>query len=209
MLLDCDGFLCGSSLAQQRYQAQGTRPALVFACPDARRADVHAGGRRSPGRPHRRDRHPSRALVLPRSRPHVLRRRCRHAPAHPPRRSPCLRDRPGCTSASPANASLRSPVSRCCPCSGLADGLLGSRHHVQRATSFLIDEGQKRVRATYRDKLRSARARQGAIRPGKKSSASIRTSTRRPAPRTIAGRCGATRWMVTTRRFSATLGGDG
>ena len=33
-----DAFLCGWSLAHRRYQAQGTRPALVFVCPDTRAA---------------------------------------------------------------------------------------------------------------------------------------------------------------------------
>ncbi len=33
-----DAFLCGWSLAHRRYHAQGTRPAVVFVCPDARSA---------------------------------------------------------------------------------------------------------------------------------------------------------------------------
>jgi hypothetical protein len=30
-----DAFLCGWSLAHSRYQTQGTRPAVIFVCPDA------------------------------------------------------------------------------------------------------------------------------------------------------------------------------
>jgi hypothetical protein len=37
-LLAYDAFLCGWSLAHPRYQAQGTRPAVVFVCSDARAA---------------------------------------------------------------------------------------------------------------------------------------------------------------------------
>jgi len=33
-----DAFLCGWSLAQPRYRAHGTRPAVIFLCPDARAA---------------------------------------------------------------------------------------------------------------------------------------------------------------------------
>ena len=35
-LLSYDAFLCGWSLAHRRYQTQGTRPAVIFVCPDAR-----------------------------------------------------------------------------------------------------------------------------------------------------------------------------
>jgi hypothetical protein len=34
-LLAYDAFLCGWSLAHPRYQTQGTRPVMVFVCPDA------------------------------------------------------------------------------------------------------------------------------------------------------------------------------
>jgi len=37
-LLAYDAFLCGWSLAHPRYQTQGTRPAVVFVCPDTRAA---------------------------------------------------------------------------------------------------------------------------------------------------------------------------
>ncbi|MBV9197633.1 MAG: hypothetical protein JO168_26155 [Solirubrobacterales bacterium] len=35
-LIAHDAFLCGWSLAHPRYRAQGTRPAVVFVCSEAR-----------------------------------------------------------------------------------------------------------------------------------------------------------------------------
>ena len=35
-LIAYDAFLCGWSLAHPRYRAQGTRPAVVFVCSEAR-----------------------------------------------------------------------------------------------------------------------------------------------------------------------------
>ena len=79
-----DAFLCGWSLAHPRYRAQGTRPAVVFVSPNnhaalacAREADELMTGRIGVMGSR------SRALVLRRARPHVLRRRERH----PPRRA--------------------------------------------------------------------------------------------------------------------------
>ena len=113
-LLAYDAFLCGWSLAHPRYRAQGTRPAVVFVCPNphaamalAREADAGAH------RPDRRHGHRRRALVLPRPRPHLLRHRDRHPPRRPlstraPRtaarttRTPHRKPRPGARARRPA-----------------------------------------------------------------------------------------------------------
>ena len=104
-----DAFLCGWSLAHPRYRAQGTRPAVVFVCPDRHAAlALRARGRRADDRTDRRHGHPRRALVLRRPRPHCS------SPSRPTsttascRRSRCRRSRPGYANGSPEAASSRS-----------------------------------------------------------------------------------------------------
>ena len=114
-LLAYDAFLCGWSLAHPRFRTQGTRPAVVFVCPDRpRRAGVRSRGRRSSDRPHRRHGHPGRTLVLRRPRPPVLRRRVRHPPRRPFRTCPptAPAQPPGttCRSARPRANGGRAPA---------------------------------------------------------------------------------------------------
>ena len=108
-LLAYDAFLCGWSLAHPRYQTQGTRPAVVFVCSDARAVLAPgAGGGRGDDRTDRRDGHRTRAVVSRRPRPRVLRRRSRHPPRRRCPRSLSPPAPPDCANASPETASSNS-----------------------------------------------------------------------------------------------------
>ena len=73
-----------------------------------RRARLRPRGRRADDRTDRRHGHARRALVLRRTRPHLLRRRGRDPPRRPAARSRFRRTRPGCASGSTAGATWRS-----------------------------------------------------------------------------------------------------
>ena len=103
-LLAYDAFLCGWSLAHPRYRAQGTRPAVIFVCPDAhaalalaREADEAMTGRiGAMGTPPSTGTTPAATTCSSPSKPTST---TATSPRSRSRRQP-----PGCASGSPANA---------------------------------------------------------------------------------------------------------